>query len=173
MVLGSGAYRIGSSIEFDWCGVSAIRTLRQLGKKATMVNYNPETVSTDYDECDRLYFDELSRERIMDIYEKDASEGVIVSVGGQIPNGLAIPLDKAGVKLLGTPADMIDNAEDRMKFSDMIDEIGVQQPRWRELTSIDSALDFANNVGYPGMTLHTYFVHKCLRLFTDNHLPTA
>lgn len=156
MVLGSGAYRIGSSIEFDWCGVSAIRTLRQLGKKATMVNYNPETVSTDYDECDRLYFDELSKERIIDIYEKDASEGVIVSVGGQIPNGLAIPLDKAGVKLLGTPADMIDNAEDRMKFSDMIDEIGVQQPRWRELTSIDSALDFANNVGYPVLVRPSY-----------------
>jgi carbamoyl-phosphate synthase (ammonia) len=150
MVLGSGAYRIGSSIEFDWCGVSAIRTLRQLGMQATMVNYNPETVSTDYDECDRLYFDELSGERIRDIYEKDNSDGVIVSVGGQIPNGLAIPLDKAGVKLLGTPAKMIDNAEDRMKFSDMIDEIGVQQPRWRELTSSESALDFAKDVGYPG-----------------------
>merc|ERR1712003_591678 len=156
MVLGSGAYRIGSSIEFDWCGVSAIRTLRQLGKKATMINYNPETVSTDYDECDRLYFDELSRERIMDIYEKDNSEGVIVSVGGQIPNGLAIPLDKAGVKLLGTPAKMIDNAEDRMKFSDMIDEIGVQQPQWRELTSVDSALDFAKNVGYPVLVRPSY-----------------
>ncbi len=150
MVLGSGAYRIGSSIEFDWCGVSAIRTLRSLGKKATMVNYNPETVSTDYDECDRLYFDELSGERIRDIYEKDNAEGVVVSVGGQIPNGLAIPLDKAGVKILGTSAKMIDNAEDRMKFSDMVDEIGVQQPRWRELTSVDSALDFAANVGYPG-----------------------
>ena len=152
MVLGSGAYRIGSSIEFDWCGVSAIRTLRQLGKTATMVNYNPETVSTDYDECDRLYFDELSGERIRDIYEKDNSEGVVVSVGGQIPNGLAIPLDKAGVKIMGTPAKMIDNAEDRMKFSDMIDEIGVQQPRWRELTSSESALDFAKDVGYPGKT---------------------
>merc|ERR1712003_273198 len=156
MVLGSGAYRIGSSIEFDWCGVSAIRTLRQLGKKATMINYNPETVSTDYDECDRLYFDELSRERIMDIYEKDNSEGVIVSVGGQIPNGLAIPLDKAGVKLLGTPAKMIDNAEDRMKFSDMIDEIGVQQPRWSELSSTESALEFAKDVGYPVLVRPSY-----------------
>lgn len=154
MVLGSGAYRIGSSIEFDWCGVSAIRTLRALGKKATMVNYNPETVSTDYDECDRLYFDELSAERIRDIYEKDNAEGVVVSVGGQIPNGLAIPLDKAGVHIMGTPAKMIDNAEDRMKFSDMIDEIGVQQPRWRELTSVDSALDFASSVGYPGKFTH-------------------
>ncbi|KAL7554053.1 hypothetical protein ACHAWF_017438 [Thalassiosira exigua] len=156
MVLGSGAYRIGSSIEFDWCGVSAIRTLRQIGKSATVVNYNPETVSTDYDECDRLYFDELSAERVRDIYEKDNNEGVIVSVGGQIPNGLAIPLDKAGVKLLGTPAAMIDNAEDRMKFSDMIDEIGVQQPRWRELTSVDSALDFANKVSYPVLVRPSY-----------------
>mmetsp|Transcript_28128 Transcript_28128/g.59386 ORF Transcript_28128/g.59386 Transcript_28128/m.59386 type:complete len:1531 (+) Transcript_28128:110-4702(+) len=156
MVLGSGAYRIGSSIEFDWCGVSAIRTLRQMGKKAIMVNYNPETVSTDYDECDRLYFDELSGERIRDIYEKDNAEGVVVSVGGQIPNGLAIPLDNAGVNIMGTPAKMIDNAEDRMKFSDMIDEIGVQQPRWRELTSVDSALDFASNVGYPVLVRPSY-----------------
>ena len=156
MVLGSGAYRIGSSIEFDWCGVSAIRTLRQIGKSATVVNYNPETVSTDYDECDRLYFDELSGERVRDIYEKDNTEGVIVSVGGQIPNGLAIPLDKAGVNILGTPAKMIDNAEDRMKFSDMIDEIGVQQPRWRELTSVDSAIEFAANVGYPVLVRPSY-----------------
>jgi len=156
VVLGSGAYRIGSSIEFDWCGVSAIRTLRQIGKSATVINYNPETVSTDYDECDRLYFEELSGERVRDIYEKDNSEGIIVSVGGQIPNGLAIPLDKAGVKILGTPAKMIDNAEDRMKFSDMIDEIGVQQPRWRELTSVDSAIEFAANVGYPVLVRPSY-----------------
>lgn len=156
MVLGSGAYRIGSSIEFDWCGVSAIRTLRAMGKKATMVNYNPETVSTDYDECDRLYFDELSGERIRDIYEKDNAEGVIISVGGQIPNGLALPLDAAGVKILGTPAKMIDNAEDRMKFSDMIDEIGVQQPQWSELTSVDSAFDFASKVGYPVLVRPSY-----------------
>jgi len=156
MVLGSGAYRIGSSIEFDWCGVSAIRTLRAQGFKSTMVNYNPETVSTDYDECDRMYFEELTRERVLDIYEKDSADGVIVSVGGQIPNGLAIPLDKAGVKLLGTSAAMIDNAEDRMKFSDMIDEIGVQQPRWRELQSVGSALDFAANVGYPVLVRPSY-----------------
>ena len=130
-----------------------------MGKSATMVNYNPETVSTDYDECDRLYFDELSAEKIRDIYEADNADGVVVSVGGQIPNGLAIPLDKAGVKILGTPAKMIDNAEDRMKFSDMIDEIGVQQPRWRELTSVDSALDFASTVGYPGKSFaFIYFV---------------
>lgn len=161
IVLGSGAYRIGSSIEFDWCGVSAIRTLRQLGKSATMINYNPETVSTDYDECDRLYFDELSAERVRDIYEKDNSDGVIVSVGGQIPNNIALPLDAGGVKLLGTPAAMIDNAEDRFKFSDMIDEIGVQQPRWRELSSVESALDFAANVGYPGK----FFVRTAILFF--------
>lgn len=150
MVLGSGCYRIGSSIEFDWCGVSCIRALRKMGYKSTMVNYNPETVSTDYDECDMLYFEELSRERILDIYERDNSEGIIVSVGGQIPNNLVVPLDKAGAKILGTTPAMIDNAEDRMKFSDMIDEIGVQQPRWRELSSVKSALDFAADVGYPG-----------------------
>jgi carbamoyl-phosphate synthase (ammonia) len=156
IVLGSGCYRIGSSIEFDWCGVSAIRTLRKLGYYSTMINYNPETVSTDYDECDRLYFEELSRERVLDIYEQDKSDGIIVSVGGQIPNGLAIPLDKAGAKILGTPAAMIDNAEDRQKFSDMIDEIGVQQPAWRELTSVQSAFDFASQVGYPVLVRPSY-----------------
>lgn len=156
VVLGSGAYRIGSSIEFDWCGVSAIRALRDMGYYATMVNYNPETVSTDYDECDRLYFEELSRERVLDIYEIDKSDGVVVSVGGQIPNGLAIPLDKAGVKILGTAAAMIDNAEDRKKFSSALDEIGVQQPRWSELSSLDSALAFANDVGYPVLVRPSY-----------------
>lgn len=156
MVLGSGAYRIGSSIEFDWCGVSAIRALRGMGYKATMVNYNPETVSTDYDECDRLYFEELSRERVLDIYQKDSADGVVVSVGGQIPNGLAVPLDKAGVKLMGTSAKMIDNAEDRQKFSNALDEIGVQQPRWSELTSTESALEFANDVGYPVLVRPSY-----------------
>lgn len=154
IVLGSGCYRIGSSIEFDWCGVSAIRALRHMGYKSTMINYNPETVSTDYDECDRLYFEELSRERVLDVYDRDKSQGVVVSVGGQIPNGLALPLDKAGVKILGTPASMIDNAEDRKKFSNALDEIGVQQPRWRELISTDSALDFAAHVGYPGSSSH-------------------
>ena len=156
IVLGSGAYRIGSSIEFDWCGVSAIRALRKMGKSATMINYNPETVSTDYDECDRLYFEELSRERVLDIYHRDNSDGVIVSVGGQIPNGLAIPLDKAGVNIFGTSAKMIDNAEDREKFSAMIDDIGVQQPRWLELTSTESALDFAKEVGYPVLVRPSY-----------------
>jgi hypothetical protein len=149
-VLGSGAYRIGSSIEFDWCGVSAIRALRSKGYHTTMINYNPETVSTDYDECDRMYFEELNRERVLDIYNRDNCDGVVVSVGGQIPNGLAIPLAEAGVKLLGTSAKMIDNAEDRNKFSAMIDEIGVQQPRWLELTDTESAIQFAKDVGYPG-----------------------
>ena len=156
VVLGSGAYRIGSSIEFDWCAVSCIRSLRKMGYKSTMINYNPETVSTDYDECDRLYFEELSRERVLDIYQRDKSDGVVVSVGGQIPNGLAIPLDKAGVKILGTPAAMIDNAEDRFKFSAAMDEIGVQQPKWRELTSTASALDFAADVGYPVLVRPSY-----------------
>ena len=165
IVLGSGAYRIGSSIEFDWCAVSCIRALRQMGYKSTMINYNPETVSTDYDECDRMYFEELSRERVLDIYQKDKSDGVIISVGGQIPNGLAIPLDKAGVRILGTSAASIDNAEDRMKFSDMIDEIGVQQPRWRELTSVASAMDFASNVGYPGKSLFQIIIFFILHFF--------
>jgi carbamoyl-phosphate synthase (ammonia) len=156
IVLGSGAYRIGSSIEFDWCGVSCIRTLRQLGYKSTMINYNPETVSTDYDECDRLYFEELSRERVLDIYQQDKSDGVILSVGGQIPNGLALPLHESGVKILGTSAPMIDNAEDRNKFSAALDEIGVQQPAWLELTSTQSALDFAAKVGYPVLVRPSY-----------------
>lgn len=155
-VIGSGAYRIGSSIEFDWCGVSAIRSLRKMGYKATMINYNPETVSTDYDECDRLYFEELNRERVLDIYQRDKCDGVVVSVGGQIPNGIALKLNDAGVKLLGTSAKMIDNAEDRNKFSAMIDEIGVQQPRWVELTSTESAVKFANDVGYPVLVRPSY-----------------
>lgn len=156
VVLGSGAYRIGSSIEFDWCGVSAIRALRSMGYKATMINYNPETVSTDYDECDRLYFEELSQERILDIYDRDKVDGVIVSVGGQIPNGLALPLDKLGVKILGTPPAMIDNAEDRKKFSKALDEIGINQPLWNELTNTESALEFANSVGYPVLVRPSY-----------------
>lgn len=166
IVLGSGAYRIGSSIEFDWCAVSAIRALRGMGYKATMVNYNPETVSTDYDECDRLYFEELSKERVLDIYNQDKSDGIVVSVGGQIPNGLAIPLDKAGVKILGTSAQMIDNAEDRKKFSSALDEIGVQQPRWSELTSTKAAFEFAKDVGYPGKILILSHVYAMQLIFS-------
>ena len=158
MVLGSGAYRIGSSIEFDWCYVSAIRSLREMGYKATMVNYNSETVLTDYDEYDRLYFKELSRERVLNIYEKDKSDGVVISVWGQIPNSLALSLDKAGVQIMGTTAAMIDNAEDRKKFSSTLDEIGVQQPRWSDLTSSESAIEFGKEVGYPGkLTLTSIF----------------
>ena len=156
MVLGNGAYRIGSSVEFDWCAVSAIRTLRNLGKRAVMVNYNPETVSTDYDECDQLYFEELSRERVMDIYEQEGIEGVIVSVGGQIPQNLVVPLADAGVSIMGTSAEMIDGAEDRFKFSAMCDRIGVEQPAWRELTDIDSALAFAEVVEYPVLVRPSY-----------------
>mmetsp|Transcript_44556 Transcript_44556/g.90012 ORF Transcript_44556/g.90012 Transcript_44556/m.90012 type:complete len:1247 (-) Transcript_44556:249-3989(-) len=156
VVLGNGAYRIGSSVEFDWCAVSAIRTLRAMGKRAVMINYNPETVSTDYDECDQLYFEELSRERVMDIYDQEGIDGVIVSVGGQIPQNLAMPLSDAGVKILGTPAEMIDGAEDRFKFSAMLDKIGVQQPAWRELADMDSALEFAERVGYPVLVRPSY-----------------
>lgn len=156
VVLGSGSYRIGSSVEFDWCGVSTIRALRKMGFRSTMINYNPETVSTDYDECDQLYFEELSRERVLDIYNKEHSEGVIVSMGGQIPNNLAIPLYKAGVKVLGTCPTMIDKAEDREKFSSIIDELGLQQAEWKELKDIASALHFADKVGYPVLVRPSY-----------------
>ena len=135
IVLGSGAYRIGSSVEFDWCGVQALNTIRKEGWRSVMINYNPETVSTDYDMCDRLYFDELTFERVMDIIELEHPHGVIVSTGGQIPNNLALRLDNQEVNILGTSARNIDNAEDREKFSAMLGRIGVDQPRWRELTS--------------------------------------
>jgi carbamoyl-phosphate synthase large subunit len=130
-VLGSGVYRIGSSVEFDYCGVQAIRSLRRMGEKTIMINYNPETVSTDYDESDRLYFEELSVERVLDIYEKENPRGVMVSVGGQIPNTLALPLARAGVNILGTSPDDIDRAEDRHKFSSLLDSIHVDQPAWQ------------------------------------------
>ena len=156
IVLGSGAYRIGSSVEFDWCGVSTIRTLRKMGYKSTMINYNPETVSTDYDECDQLYFEELSCERVMDIYEKDKSQGVVVSVGGQIPNNLALPLHQAGVKIMGTCPTMIDSAEDRSKFSDIVDSLGIQQAPWKELKGTAEALRFADMVGYPVLVRPSY-----------------
>jgi carbamoyl-phosphate synthase large subunit len=156
IVLGSGAYRIGSSVEFDWCGVSTIRTLRDLGASSTMINYNPETVSTDYDECDQLYFEELSRERVRDIYEKESANGVIVSVGGQIPNSLALPLHHAGVKVLGTSPEQIDRAEDRQKFSNIVDELGLQQAEWKELRGTTAALRFAETVGYPVLVRPSY-----------------
>jgi carbamoyl-phosphate synthase large subunit len=156
MVLGSGCYRIGSSVEFDWCSVSAIRTLKSLGKKTIVVNYNPETVSTDYDECDRLYFEELSLERVLDIHDIEKPESTFISVGGQIPNNLALPLLQNGVKIAGTSPEDIDRAEDRDKFSRMCDEEGIDQPRWSRLTSEEAAFDFADEVGYPVLVRPSY-----------------
>ncbi|KAL0585681.1 hypothetical protein ABG067_004605 [Albugo candida] len=156
LVLGSGAYRIGSSVEFDWCAVSCIRTLRRLGYRAVMLNYNPETVSTDYDECNQLYFEELSKERVMDVYEREGVQGVVVSVGGQIPNNLALPLHKVGVKVMGTHPTMIDSAEDRYKFSKLMDQAGVRQPAWKELTNMPDAFKFAKSVGYPCLVRPSY-----------------
>ena len=156
VVLGSGAYRIGSSVEFDWCGVQALNTIRKEGWRSVMINYNPETVSTDYDMCDRLYFDELTFERVMDILELENPHGVIVSTGGQIPNNLAMRLDEQHVNILGTSAKSIDNAEDREKFSAMLDRIGVDQPRWRELTSMDDINEFVDEVGFPVLVRPSY-----------------
>jgi carbamoyl-phosphate synthase large subunit len=156
VVLGSGAYRIGSSVEFDWCGVQALNTIRKEGFRSVMINYNPETVSTDYDMCDRLYFDELTFERVMDILELENPHGVIVSTGGQIPNNLAMRLDEQKVHILGTTAKSIDNAEDREKFSAMLDRIGVDQPRWRELTSLEDINVFVEEVGFPVLVRPSY-----------------
>ena len=156
VVLGSGAYRIGSSVEFDWCGVNALTTIRKEGWRSVMINYNPETVSTDYDMCDRLYFDELTFERVMDILELENPHGVIVSTGGQIPNNLALRLDAQGINILGTSAKSIDNAEDREKFSAMLDRIGVDQPRWRELTSMNDINEFVEEVGFPVLVRPSY-----------------
>ena len=156
VVLGSGAYRIGSSVEFDWCGVQALETIRKEGWRSVMINYNPETVSTDYDMCDRLYFDELTFERVMDILELENPHGVIVSTGGQIPNNLAIRLDEQHINILGTTAKSIDNAEDRHKFSAMLDRIGVDQPRWKELSSLDDIHTFVAEVGFPVLVRPSY-----------------
>ena len=156
IVLGSGAYRIGSSVEFDWCGVQALNTIRQEGYRSVMINYNPETVSTDYDMCDRLYFDELTFERVMDILELENPHGVIVSTGGQIPNNLALRLDAQKVPILGTSARSIDNAEDRDKFSAMLDRIGVDQPEWRALTSLEDINTFVDKVGFPVLVRPSY-----------------
>ncbi|MBC7188070.1 MAG: carbamoyl-phosphate synthase (glutamine-hydrolyzing) large subunit [Calditrichaeota bacterium] len=156
MVLGSGAYRVGSSVEFDWCCVSTVHTLRELGYRTIMVNYNPETVSTDYDECDRLYFDELSFETVLDIYEKENPLGVIISAGGQIPNNLAMKCHRAGVRVLGTSPVDIDQAEDRRKFSALLDSLGIDQPEWKELVSLASAQEFAQTVGYPVLVRPSY-----------------
>ena len=156
IVLGSGAYRIGSSVEFDWCGVQALNTIRKEGYRSVMINYNPETVSTDYDMCDRLYFDELTFERVMDIIDMEAPHGVIVSTGGQIPNNLAMYLDEQHVPILGTQAKDIDGAEDRAKFSQMLNELGVNQPEWSALTSMDDINAFVERVGFPVLVRPSY-----------------
>ena len=156
IVLGSGAYRIGSSVEFDWCSVNALKTIQNCGWRGVMINYNPETVSTDYDMCDRLYFDELTFERVMDIYELENPHGVVVSVGGQIPNNLALRLDEAQVPILGTSAMSIDNAEDRNRFSSTLDKLEIDQPRWKELTTMSEVYDFVDNVGFPVLVRPSY-----------------
>jgi carbamoyl-phosphate synthase large subunit len=156
IVLGSGAYRIGSSVEFDWCSVNAINTIRHEGLRGVMINYNPETVSTDYDMCDRLYFDELSFERVMDIIDLETPRGVILAMGGQIPNNLAMRLHRQGVPILGTPPESIDRAEDRHKFSSMCDTLGVDQPRWQELTSLREIDKFIEGIGFPVLIRPSY-----------------
>lgn len=156
VVLGSGAYRIGSSVEFDWCSVNAIQTARKLGYKSIMINYNPETVSTDYDMCDRLYFDELSFERVLDVIDLEQPRGIIVSVGGQIPNNLAMKLYRQAVPILGTSPISIDRAENRNKFSAMLDQLGIDQPAWQELTSLDDVKAFVAKVGYPVLVRPSY-----------------
>jgi carbamoyl-phosphate synthase large subunit len=156
IVLGSGAYRIGSSVEFDWCSVNAVVTARKLGYESVMINYNPETVSTDYDMCDRLYFDELSFERVMDVVDMETPKGVILSVGGQIPNNLATKLDRQQVPILGTTAASIDRAENRHKFSSMLDELKIDQPRWKELTNFDEIDGFIDEVGFPVLIRPSY-----------------
>ena len=156
IVLGSGAYRIGSSVEFDWCGVQALNTIRREGYRSIMINYNPETVSTDYDMCDRLYFDELTFERVLDIIEMENPHGVVVSTGGQIPNNLAMWLDAENVPILGTSAKDIDNAEDRAKFSAMLTERGINQPEWSALTSMEDIGKFVDRVGFPVLVRPSY-----------------
>ena len=156
IVLGSGAYRIGSSVEFDWCSVNALTTIQKCGWRGVMINYNPETVSTDYDMCDRLYFDELTFERVLDIHDLENPHGTIVSVGGQIPNNLALKLDANGVNILGTQAKYIDNAEDRHKFSSMLDELEIDQPKWKELSTMSDVYEFVDKVGFPVLVRPSY-----------------
>ncbi len=157
LVLGAGVFRIGSSVEFDWGGVNTIWALKKQGiDEAIMVNYNPETVSTDYDISDKLYFEELTLERILDIYDKENPFGVVGSVGGQIPNNLALKLDKSGVKLLGTTSESIDQAEDRSKFSALLDRLGIPQPKWSKLTTLKEAEMFAQEIGYPILVRPSY-----------------
>ena len=169
VVLGSGAYRIGSSVEFDWCGVNALNTIRKEGYRSVMINYNPETVSTDYDMCDRLYFDELTFERVLDILDLENPHGIIVSTGGQIPNNLALKLADQGVNILGTSAQSIDNAEDRNKFSAMCDQLGIDQPAWRELTSMNDINEFIEEVGFPVLVRPSYVLSGAAMNVCSNH----
>ncbi|KAF8756384.1 Carbamoyl-phosphate synthase [Rhizoctonia solani] len=156
IVLGSGVYRIGSSVEFDWCAVTCARSLREGGRRTIMINYNPETVSTDYDEADRMYFEELGFERVMDIYELEKAQGIIVSVGGQLPQNIALRLKETGIKVLGTDPAQIDMAEDRHKFSGVLDKVGIDQPEWAEVSSLEAAKEFANRVSYPVLIRPSY-----------------
>jgi carbamoyl-phosphate synthase large subunit len=156
IVLGSGAYRIGSSVEFDWCSVNAIEAIKKENYRSVMINYNPETVSTDYDTCDRLYFDELTFERVMDIIDLENPHGVILSMGGQIPNNLAMKLHSQQVPVLGTSPVKIDNAEDREKFSSLLDELKVDQPRWAKLSTFEEIYKFIDEVGYPVLIRPSY-----------------
>ena len=170
VVLGSGAYRIGSSVEFDWCSVNALTTVRKSGWRSVMINYNPETVSTDYDMCDRLYFDELTFERVMDILDLECPHGVILSTGGQIPQNLATRLDEQHVNVLGTQPKDVDNAEDRHKFSSMLDELGIDQPRWREMTSLNDIYGFVGEVGYPVLVRPSYVLSgAAMNVCSNNH----
>ncbi|MCD8101248.1 MAG: carbamoyl-phosphate synthase (glutamine-hydrolyzing) large subunit [Alistipes sp.] len=174
VVLGSGAYRIGSSVEFDWCSVNAVQTARRQGYKSIMINYNPETVSTDYDMCDRLYFDELSFERVLDVLDLETPKGVIVSVGGQIPNNLAIRLHRQDIPILGTSPLSIDRAENRHKFSSMLDQLGIDQPAWQELTSLEEIKEFVGKVGYPVLVRPSYVLSGAAMnvCYNDNDLGT-
>ncbi|XP_014236077.1 CAD protein [Trichogramma pretiosum] len=174
MVIGSGVYRIGSSVEFDWCAVSCLRELRNLGKKTIMVNYNPETVSTDYDMSDRLYFEEISFEVVMDIYDQESPEGIILSMGGQLPNNIAMDLHRQQARILGTSPEQIDGAENRFKFSRMLDRIGISQPRWRELTDLQAAVEFCHEVGYPCLVRPSYVLSGAAMAVahTDNDLQS-
>lgn len=156
MVIGSGVYRIGCSVELDWCAVGCLRELRRLNKKTIMINYNPETVSTDYDMSDRLYFEEISFEVVMDIYNIENPSGIILSMGGQLPNNIAIDLHRQQTRILGTSPDSIDGAENRFKFSRMLDQIGIKQPRWKELTNLESAVEFCEEVEYPCLVRPSY-----------------
>ncbi len=169
IVLGSGAYRIGSSVEFDWCSVNALQTIRNQGYRGVMINYNPETVSTDYDMCDRLYFDELTFERVMDIHDLENPHGTVVSVGGQIPNNLALRLDQNKVRILGTKATSIDKAEDRHKFSSIVDALGIDQPKWKELTNFDEVDKFIDEVGFPVLVRPSYVLSGAAMNVCYNH----